>query len=117
MMANRNGGLARSGKAAAGAAHHQATLAGDRVVRTPDSFQNVGAAYEAGDELRLRPLIDVFRRSGLFDAAIVHDNDHVGRGHRLRLVVRHIDGRIAEFVMQPADLEPHFFAEIGVQVG
>src|SRR3546814_10533984 len=39
-----------------------------------------------------------------------------GRRHRLGLVVGDIDGGVAELVVQPADLEPHLLAEIGVQV-
>ena len=37
--------------------------------------------------------------------------------HRLGLVVRDIDRRDAELVVQPADLGAHLLAQLGVQVG
>ena len=81
------------------------------------ALQDVGAADEAGDEFGLRPLVDVFGRAGLLDPAVVHDDDDVGRGHGFGLIVGHVDRRVAELVVQPADLETHLLAQIGVEVG
>jgi hypothetical protein len=86
--------------------------AGDRDVSgiqrlAPD---NVAGTDEAGDELGARPLIDVLGRSKLFDPACVHHRDKVGRRHRFRLVVGHIDRGVAIFVVQPPHLEAHFLA-------
>jgi hypothetical protein len=52
----------------------------------------------------------------LFDPALVHHDDQVGRRHRFHMVMRDIDG--GEFVprMQPPDLAAHLVAEIGVEV-
>ena len=80
------------------------------------ALEDVGAADEARHELRLRPLVDVLGRAGLLDAAVVHHDDHVGGRHRLRLVVRHVDRREAELVVQPPDLEAHLLAQVGVEV-
>ncbi len=43
--------------------------------------------------------------------------DEVGGGHRLGLVVRDVDGRVAVFVVQAAHLEAHLLAQVGVEVG
>ena len=55
--------------------------------------------------------------AGLLDLAVVHDADQVGGGHRLRLVVGDVDGGVAIGVVQPAHLEAHFLAQIGVEIG
>ncbi len=57
------------------------------------------------------------RRAELVDLAGIHHRDQVGGGHRLGLVVGDVDRGVAVFVMQPADLEPHLLAQIGVEVG
>ena len=74
-------------------------------------------ADEARDEFRARALVDVFGRAGLLDLAGVHHRDHVGGGHRFRLVVGDVDRGVAIFVVQPAHLEAHLLAQIGVEIG
>ena len=64
-----------------------------------------------------RPGVNVLGRAELVDPAAVHDRDQVGRGHGLGLVVGDVDGRVAIFVVQPADFEPHLLAQIGIEIG
>ncbi len=65
----------------------------------------------------MRTLVDVFGRSDLLDAPGVHDDDAIGHGHRLDLVVRDIDRRVVEFVVQAADFEAHVAAKIRIEIG
>ena len=81
------------------------------------ALDHVARADEARDEFRARAVIDVLRRAGLLDLAVVHHRDHVGGGHRLRLVVRDVDGGVAILVVQPPHLEAHFLAQVGVEIG
>ena len=87
------------------------------VVVAGGALDHIAGADEARDEFRLRPVVDVFGRAELVDLAGIHDRDQVGRGHRLGLVVGDVNRGVAVFVMQPADLEPHLLAQIGVEVG
>ena len=81
------------------------------------ALDDIARADEAGDEFRARPVVDVLGRAGLLDPAAVHHRDEVGGGHRLRLVVGHVDRRVAVFVVQAAHLEAHLLAQIGVEIG
>ncbi len=65
----------------------------------------------------MRPVVDVLGRAGLLDLARVHHTDDVGGGHRLGLVVGDVDRGVAEGVVQPAHLEAHLLAQVGVEVG
>ena len=62
-------------------------------------------------------VVDILRRAELVDPAGIHHRDQVGRRHRLGLVVGDVDRGVAVFVVQPADLETHLLAQIGVEVG
>ena len=53
----------------------------------------------------------------LLDAAGTHHGDPRRPGHRLDLVVRHIDDRRAEFLVQALELDAHLGAQLGIQVG
>ena len=81
------------------------------------AFDEIGAADEAGDEPRLRPVVERVRIVDLLDAALVHHGDAVRRDHRFGLVVRDVDGGDAELVVQAPDFEAHLLAQVGVQVG
>ncbi len=78
--------------------------------------QHVAAADEARDELGIRVLVHILRRADLLDAAGIHDDDAIGHRHRLDLVVRHVDRRVLELVVQAADLEAHAAAQVGIEV-
>ena len=53
----------------------------------------------------------------LLQLALAHDGDAVAHRHRLDLVVRDVDRRHAEVVLQPRDLRAHLHAQLGVEVG
>src|SRR5580658_2348195 len=101
----------------AGAAAQHNAAAIDEPLGDAAPAQDVGAAQEARDEFRARPLIDLFGRTQLLDAALVHHHDEVGRRHRLGLVVGDIERRIAIGVVKSADLEAHLLAQTGIEIG
>ena len=74
-------------------------------------------AEEPGDEARRRPLEQIERRALLLDHAVAHQHDPVGERHRLDLVVRDVDHRGGDLLMQPLDLDAHLVAELRVEVG
>jgi len=63
-------------------------------------------ADEARDESVGRMIVDLGRAANLLDDAFFHDDDAVGQGHRLDLVVGHIDGGDGELVAEVLDLRP-----------
>ena len=73
-------------------------------------------ADEGGDEGVGRAVVELERRADLLDIAVAHDDDAVGHRHRLDLVVRDVDRRGAEALVQRADLGAHRHAELGVEV-
>ena len=70
---------------------------------------------EAGDEGGARRLVQLRRRAELLDLARVHDRDRVGHRHRLFLVVRDVDERDADLVLDALQLELHLLAELHVE--
>ena len=79
--------------------------------------EQIGGADEARDERRRRLLVDRARRRDLLDAAGAHHGDAVGDRQRLLLVVRHVEHRDAEQLLQAADLAAHLDAQLGVEIG
>ena len=73
-------------------------------------------ADEAADEEVDRPLVELLRRRDLLELALAHDRDAVAHRHRLDLVVRDVDRRHAELVLQARDLGAHVHAELRVEV-
>ena len=73
-------------------------------------------ADEARDECVRGPLVQLDRRAVLLDAPAVQQDHPVGHRHRLDLVVRHVHHRDAELALQRPDLQPHFRAQLGVEV-
>ena len=61
-------------------------------------------------------MVEVERRADLLDAALAEDDDAVGHGHRLDLIVRHIDDRRFEIAVQLGKLDPHLHAQRRVEV-
>ena len=74
-------------------------------------------ADEFGDEDVLRRIIEFQRRADLFDHAVAQDDDAIGHGQRLDLVVGDINRRRFQALMQRLDLAAHADPELGVQVG
>ena len=75
-----------------------------------------GRADEGGDEEVDRMLVEVLRRIHLLDAPVAHHRHALAERHRLDLVVRHVDGRHSEPLVQPRELGAHAHAELGVEV-
>ena len=73
-------------------------------------------ADEASDEQVDRPLVELLGRRHLLQLALAHHGDAVAHRHRLDLVVRHVDGRHAEVVLQARDLGAHVHAQLRVEV-
>ena len=74
-------------------------------------------ADEVGDEHVGRPVVDLRRRGELLQEAAAHDGDPRRHGHRLELVVRDVDHRLADRAVQLDQLGAHVGAQLGVEVG
>ena len=74
-------------------------------------------AQEAGDEPGGRALEQVEGSALLLDHAVIEQDDPVGQGHGLDLVVGDVDRGLADLAVQPLDLGPHPVAQLGVEVG
>ncbi len=69
------------------------------------------AAEERGDEAIAGPLVERLRIGHLLQAAVAQDRDPLAQGHRLAGVVRDVDHRQAEPLVQAADLLAQLAAE------
>ncbi len=78
-------------------------------------IERVQRADEVGYEGGLRALVHLARASDLLDAPPVHDGDAVGHRQRLLLVVRDVDERRAELVLDALQLQLHLLAQFHVQ--
>ena len=76
-----------------------------------------GRAHEAGDEHVGRPVVDLSRLVELLDAALMHDRDARRQRHRFDLVVGHVDGGLADLLVQLLDLHAHLDAQLGIEIG
>src|SRR2546428_725772 len=74
-----------------------------------------GHPEEARDEPIDRIAVDLERAPNLLDPPLVHDDDAVGHGHGLRLVVGDVDERRPERGVQAFELGPHLDAKLGVE--
>ena len=61
--------------------------------------------------------IEVSRDVGRDHLAVPHDDDAIGHGHRFDLIMRHIDGRGFQPLVQFLDFGAHLHAQFGVEVG
>jgi len=75
-----------------------------------------GRADEAGHEDIGRIVVEFERCADLLDDAVMHHDDAVGHRHRFDLVVRDVDGRGLEALVQRFDLGAHRHAQFGVEV-
>ena len=55
-------------------------------------------------------------RADLHESAAIEHGDPVGGRHRFGLIVGDIDRGDFEFLVQPANLEAHLFAQVRVQI-
>ena len=79
--------------------------------------QEVGFADEVRHELVHGLVVDGVGVGHLVHQALLHDDDAVGDGHGLGLVVRDVHGRDACLLLDATDLGAHVHAELGIQVG
>ena len=79
--------------------------------------EQVGGPHELGDEWCCRRAVDILRPCYLLELAGAHHGDTVGHGERFFLVVRDVDGRDPELLLELADLGAHLHAQLGVEVG
>ena len=63
-----------------------------------------------------RLAVEHLRRVDLLDQAVAHDRDALPERHRLDLVVRDVDGRDAEPLVQARQLGAHADAQLRVEV-
>ena len=77
----------------------------------------VRLADEVRDELGSRLVIDLPRRAHLLHMAAAHDNDVVGDGHCLGLVVGDVDRGDTHLLLDLTDLGTHGDTQLCVQVG
>ena len=88
---------------------------------TPPAFaddrprEQVALADEVGDEARARKAVDLRRLVELLDAAVVHHRDPMRQRERLGLVVRHVDERDADFLLQVDELDLQLLAQLRVE--
>ena len=61
-------------------------------------------------------VVELERRADLLDAAAAQHHDLVGHRHRLDLVVRDVDHRRPQALVQRGDLRAHLHAQLGVEV-
>ena len=71
---------------------------------------------EIGHEHGRRSIVELERRTQLLDPAIVHDHHEVRHGHGLDLVVRDVDRRAPETLVQRLDLGAHLDPELRIEV-
>ena len=79
-------------------------------------LEQIHAPDELCDEARRGSFIDRRGIAQLFDASRIHHRDAVGHDQRLALVVRHEDRRDAEAALDRHDLDPHFLAQLEVEI-
>ena len=115
----------RSGRSASEALPVPLAFAGDDEAAGGDeapgavhaAIDEGGAADEIGDEFFRRAFVEILLRPDLADAALAHDDEAVGHGQGLLLVVGHHHGRQSELALQFADFDPHVLAQLGVEIG
>ncbi len=61
-------------------------------------------------------VVNLLRSSHLSDNTLVHDDDLIGDGHGLALVVGDVDGRDSDFLLDAADLGSHLDTELCIEV-
>ena len=62
-------------------------------------------------------VVELQRRADLLDAPVLQHDDAVGHRHRLDLVVRDVDRRRVQALVERLDLDAHLHPQLGVEVG
>ena len=71
---------------------------------------------KTGDEAGARSFEKIQRCALLLDAAVTEQNNSVGQGHRLDLIVGDVDHRGGDLLVQPLDLAAHLVTQLGIQI-
>ena len=71
---------------------------------------------EACDEEIHRRVVETLRRGHLLQLAVAHHCDAVAHRHRLDLIVRHVDRRHLQRLLDARDLGAHLHAQLRVEV-
>src|ERR1700704_4015345 len=69
------------------------------------ALDEIGASDEPSHKTRRRPVIERAWMIDLLDAAMIHDGNSIGGHHGFGLVMRHVNGGYAKFVMQSANFK------------
>src|SRR5689334_10503220 len=78
-------------------------------------IEHIGRADEIGDEARLWLLVDLARRSDLYQPSFVEDGDTIGHRKRFALVVRDKDEGDADLLLQRLQLHLHLLAKFEIE--
>ena len=77
--------------------------------------EHVRLTDERGDERTRRLVVELVRCGELLDPALVDHGDAIGHHQRFLLVVRDVENRHAERLLQALDLELHLLAKLAVE--
>src|SRR3981081_350453 len=81
------------------------------------ALDEIGASDEPSHKTRRRLVIEPAWMIDLLDAAVIHDGNSIGCHHGFGLVMRHVNGGYAKFVMQSPNFKPHLLSQCRIQVG
>ena len=87
----------------------------DQSVLKHNAVEDVAFADEVRDKCVFRLVIDILGRADLLDAALIHDDDSVGHGKRLLLIVGHIYKSDAHRLLDTLELVLHILAKTQVK--
>ena len=82
---------------------------GQKIVR-PEEI-HFRASDELSDEHASGRFVKLLRTSEQLDHAVAKYDNLVGQGHRLHLVMRHIDHRGTELLMKAGDFDPRLLVQ------
>ena len=98
---------------------HRCAAVGERQPILRDGLHvhldQVRLADEARREPRLRVFVDLLRRADLLKLPLAHDRDAVGHVQRLFLIVRDVDKRDAQPLLDVLQLLLHLLAQLQIQ--
>ena len=81
------------------------------IIDALDWYQS-GLADEVGDKGVGRIVVNLLRGGELRNSTLVQHRDAMAHGERLSLIVRDIDGRCTETLVEAADLDLHVLAKL-----
>ncbi len=88
---------------------------GDEEIAVHHAVHDVGVTDEVGDKGVLGLVVDVLGGADLLHLAAVHDDDGVGHGQGLFLVVGDVDEGDVHLALQALEFQLHLLAQLEVQ--